>query len=123
MSVDAMSVNIANAMCMSHTSAFEGNMYIDDASMVCAKVFEYQQVQTLQETDILSDDATSVCTSSKSVISYAGRGNLDMSDAEFGVFIGDEQSCKEKATHDITGEGGEEDVCVVETAGHKSDDG
>ena len=45
---DARSVCIVNEMCMSHTSAFEGNMYIDDASMVCSKVFEYQQVQTFQ---------------------------------------------------------------------------
>ena len=64
-------------------------MYIDDASMVFSKVFEYQQVQTIQEPDLLSDDATSVCTSSKSVISHEGRGNLDMSDAEFGVFVGE----------------------------------
>ena len=52
-------------MYVSYTSAFEGNMYIDDTCMVCSEVFEYQQVQTFQETDILSDDATSVCTSSK----------------------------------------------------------
>ena len=39
-SYDARSVCIANEMCMGHTSAFEGNMYIDDACMVCANVFE-----------------------------------------------------------------------------------
>ena len=43
---DARSVCIANEMCTSHTSAFEGNMCMDDASMACSKVFEYQQVQT-----------------------------------------------------------------------------
>ena len=90
--------------------------------MMCSEVFEYQQVQTFQETDILSDDATSVCTSSKSVISDEGRGHLDMSDGEFGVFIGEEQSCKERATHEITGEGVEEDVCVVEAADHERSD-
>ena len=98
-------------------------MCIDDASMVSAKGFEYQQFQTFQETDILSVDATSVCTPSKSVISDEGRGHLDMSDAEFGVFIGEEPSCKEKATHEIMGEGVEEEVCVVEPAAHESGDG
>ena len=75
-----------------------------------------------QDTDILSDDATSVCTSSKSVISDEGGGNLDMSDGVLGVFIGEEQSCKEKATHEITGEGVEEHVCFVAAAGHESSD-
>ena len=46
-----------------------------------------------------------------------------MSDAEFGVFIGEEPSCKEKATHEITGEGVEEEVCVAEACGHASRDG
>ena len=37
---DARSVCIANEMCTSHTSAFEGNMYIDVACMECATMFE-----------------------------------------------------------------------------------
>ena len=90
---------------------------------MCSEVFEYQQVQTFQETEIVSDDATSVCTPSKSVMSDEGRGNLEMSDGEFGVWIGEDHSCKEKATHEIMGEGVEEEVCVVEPAGHESSDG
>ena len=90
---------------------------------MCSEVFEYQQVQTFQETDILSDDSTSVCTPSKSVMSDEGKGNLEMSGGEFGVWIGEEQSSKEKAMHEIVGEGVEEEVCVVEAAGHESSDG
>ena len=44
---DAISVCIANQMCMSHTSAFEESMHIDDTCGVCSEVFEYQQVQTV----------------------------------------------------------------------------
>jgi hypothetical protein len=56
-------------------------------------------------------------------MSDEGRGNLDMSDGEFGVWIGEDHSCKEKATHEIMGEGVEEEVSVVEAAGHESSDG
>ena len=73
---DAISVCIANRIGMSHTSAFEGSMYIDDTCGVCSEVFEYQHVQTVQETEVVSDDATSVCTSSKSVMSDEGGGHL-----------------------------------------------
>ena len=73
---DAISVCIANQICMSHTSAFDESMYIDDTFGVCSEVFEHQQVQTFQDTEIVSDDASSVCTSSKSVMSDEGRGNL-----------------------------------------------
>ena len=38
------------------------------------------------------------------------------------MWIGEDHSCKEKATHDIMGEGVEEEVCVVDPAGHESSD-
>ena len=59
---------------MSHTSAFDESMYIDDTCGVCSEVFEYQKVQTFQETEIVSDDATSACTSRTSVMSDEGIG-------------------------------------------------
>ena len=53
---DAKSVCIANGTCMTHAIAFEGNTCIDDACMLCSKVFEYQQVHTFQDTDLVSND-------------------------------------------------------------------
>ena len=120
---DDATSNIANQISMSDTSAFEGSVYIDDTCGVCSEVFEYQQVQTVQEADILSDDATSVCSSRQSVMNDAGGGNLSMSDGEFGVWIGEYQCCNEKATHEAMGEGVEDDVLFVESSGSENSDG
>ena len=51
---------------------FEESVYVDDSCMVCSNVFEYPQVQaagSMEETEDLSDDNTSVSSSFESVSS------------------------------------------------------
>ena len=89
---------------------------------MCRVEFEHQHVQMLEETEMLSDDASAMCTSRKRAMSDEGGGNLDMSDGERDVLIGEDQSGKDKSTHDIMGEGGEKEVCVADLSGHESSD-
>lgn len=115
-------------MLNSGVNSLEESVYIDDTCGPCSDVFEYQQVQSIEYTEVLSDDVTSVCTSIQSVTSDEGGGNLEMSDGEWVVLIGADvdgegKSCKAKTTNGLMGEDVEGKVCVDESGGRESSDG